>query len=135
MKKCSKCLEYKTFDNFYKRENRLCGYTSRCKSCLRQYKNVSLTSNRSRRNHFKKTYNITIAQYDEMLLKQNDCCAICKRHKSEVTVKRKNHLCVDHNHSTGKIRGLLCDKCNRGIGLLCDDIDILKNAIEYLLHD
>jgi hypothetical protein len=70
-----------------------------------------------------------------MLLKQNDCCAICKRHKSEVTVKRKNHLCVDHNHSTGKIRGLLCDKCNRGIGLLCDDIDILKNAIEYLLHD
>jgi hypothetical protein len=68
-----------------------------------------------------------------MLKKQNNCCGICKKHISEALLTRKSNLCVDHDHKTGKIRGLLCDNCNRGIGLLGDNIDILRNAIGYLL--
>jgi hypothetical protein len=127
-------LQEKPLEDFHKRYNRPCGYKSRCIDCVKKGKKPKRSRDYMRKYDLKKSYNITIAQYDEMLLKQNDCCAICKRHKSEVTVKRKNHLCVDHNHSTGKIRGLLCDKCNRGIGLLCDSIDLLNNAIKYL-HD
>ena len=88
-----------------------------------------------RKYDLKKSYNITIEQYNEMLKKQSNCCGICKKHISETLAAKKSNLCVDHNHDTGKVRGLLCDKCNRGIGLLCDDIDILINAIEYLSQD
>ena len=67
-----------------------------------------------------------------MFKEQNECCAICGKHKSELNMKRKNNLCVDHCHETGRIRGLLCDKCNRGIGLLGDSLKNLKSAISYL---
>jgi hypothetical protein len=78
--------------------------------------------------HLIQKFGITLEQYNEMLTKQNDCCAICGRHKSEL----KKALAVDHNHETLKIRGLLCEKCNRGIGYLCDDINLLKKAIKFL---
>lgn len=63
-----------------------------------------------------------------MLKQQNDCCKICKKHKSLF----KTHLHVDHDHSTGKIRGLLCQKCNQGIGYFYESIASLQNAIKYL---
>lgn len=63
-----------------------------------------------------------------MVKNQNGLCQICKSFKSN----RKSRLCVDHNHLTGKIRGLLCDRCNRAIGLFGDDSNILESALEYL---
>lgn len=61
-------------------------------------------------------------------------CQICGRSADDnITLsKRKRSLCLDHDHKTGKLRGVLCDRCNRGIGLLKDDIRILKSAISYL---
>lgn len=61
--------------------------------------------------------------------KQNNVCAIC--FKSELTVRNKN-LAVDHCHKTGIIRGLLCSNCNRAIGLLKDNVVIIKSALKYL---
>jgi lysine/ornithine N-monooxygenase len=77
----------------------------------------------------KRRYGITQEQYENMLTKQNYCCAIC----STDTVGR-NHTAfhVDHNHDTGKVRGLLCDKCNRGLGYFNDNPKFLKKASEYL---
>ena len=75
---------------------------------------------------------LTIEDYNIMFKKQNGCCAICNKHILELNQKKKKHLCIDHNHDTGAIRGLLCDKCNRGIGLLQDDKEILLNAYNYL---
>jgi hypothetical protein len=83
---------------------------------------------KSRHYHLTIHFNISELEYNEILKSQNYLCAICK--KMEPT-KNKN-LCVDHCHITGKIRGLLCNKCNVGIGMLCDDEDIVKNAYEYL---
>lgn len=80
--------------------------------------------------YLKDTYGITLKYYEEMLKAQGGCCGVCKKHHS--TLQR--NLCVDHNHVTGKIRGLLCDNCNHGIGKLFADIGIetLYNAIEYI---
>ena len=97
---------------------------------------------RFRRNHpnkirnykFEVRYGITLERYNEMSEKQNAKCAICgnpetAKHNSTQTIQR---LAVDHCHSTGKIRGLLCQDCNRGIGKFKDDITRLQNAILYL---
>lgn len=68
------------------------------------------------------------ASVRKAFLKDNATCAICKKHKSNFT----RALAVDHCHTTGKIRGLLCTNCNRALGNIKDSIDNLKNAIEYL---
>lgn len=73
----------------------------------------------------KRKFNLTQEEYQQLEQKQNYKCAICSG-------KCSRSLAVDHDHSTGKIRGLLCSGCNRGIGYLKDDISILKKAIDYL---
>ena len=73
-------------------------------------------------------YNITLEEYNKLFEKQNGNCAICGKHQSYL----KKGLSVDHDHVTGKIRGLLCNNCNAGIGLLKDDIKLLTIAINYL---
>jgi len=80
------------------------------------------------RKKLKYYYNITLKQYNEMFAKQNGCCAICGRHQDIFKVK----LSVDHNHTTGKNRDLLCNNCNSMLGQSHDNIDILKSAIAYL---
>lgn len=70
-------------------------------------------------------YNITIAEFKKMEKAQNGRCLICKR-------KPKSRLSVDHCHTTGDIRGLLCSNCNTAIGLLHEDTERMKNAIRYL---
>ena len=75
-----------------------------------------------------KNFGISLIDYNNLLLNQNNCCAICNINNS----KLRRNLCVDHDHRTEEIRGLLCDTCNRGIGLLKDNVEVLKNAIEYL---
>jgi hypothetical protein len=73
-------------------------------------------------------YGITLEDYNRMLSEQNDCCAICGKHKDNF----QRGLSVDHNHVTHKVRALLCHKCNTGLGNLGDDINILQKAIDYL---
>lgn len=79
----------------------------------------------SRERDYLRKYGITIAQYDEMFNSQNGLCAICK-------LDSEKRLCVDHNHTTGEVRELLCDNCNVGIARFHESIDSLKSAIEYL---
>lgn len=67
-------------------------------------------------------------QFSDMLLAQNGCCAICKKRSSSV-------LCVDHCHTTGKIRGLLCKQCNVGLGAFKDNTLALAAAVHYLQRD
>jgi hypothetical protein len=73
-------------------------------------------------------YGIGPEDYDEMFINQQGCCAICNKH--QLDLKRK--LSVDHNHSTGIVRGLLCDECNLGLGKFRDSVGMLKDAILYL---
>ena len=77
----------------------------------------------------KKNYGIQIKDYDAMLFAQNGVCAICSKEPPNHHKKRLN---VDHCHKTGEVRGLLCDACNRALGLFKDSSDILTKAINYL---
>lgn len=69
---------------------------------------------------------LTMIQSKQIYLSQNMCCAICKQSVSY------DEINFDHNHDTNKFRGLLCQKCNRGLGLFNDNIHFLTNAITYL---
>jgi hypothetical protein len=76
----------------------------------------------------RKNYNLSLSDWNKMFEKQNGCCAICHLHQS----KLPSRLCVDHCHTTGKVRGLLCTSCNMGLGHFRDDETILESAINYL---
>ncbi len=82
------------------------------------------------KSRLKNKYNITLDDYNQMLFNQKGCCAICDIHHT----KHRRSLSVDHCHTTGKIRGLLCDECNHMLGKVKDNITILKNSIKYLKH-
>jgi hypothetical protein len=73
-------------------------------------------------------YKITPEKQNELYVKQNGCCAICGIPEDKLNY----FLSIDHNHKTKKVRGLLCHTCNRGIGLLKDNINILQKAIDYI---
>jgi hypothetical protein len=77
----------------------------------------------------KRTYGLSKDEFDAMLAEQNGKCAICK---AEAPAHHKKRLNVDHCHTTGMIRGLLCDACNRGLGLFKDNPELLHKAIQYL---
>lgn len=151
MKKCTKCNEYKTLDLFCLDKRRKDGLGSHCRSCNFSYSNNykeyrknywsspagkerkqkqarKLVTKRSAKNwHLKNNYNLTIAQYDIMCASQQDVCAICHKKNARAVC-----LSVDHDHTTGKIRQLLCDKCNRALGLFCDSIEVIHSAFLYL---
>ena len=109
-------------------------YRRTCKTCRNleqralKEKNPEKHKESHRKSMFKRKYGITIDQYNLMFLKQEGKCAICGTHQSEL-----NHtLSVDHCHATNIIRGLLCSKCNTGIGYFNDNAKFLASAASYL---
>ena len=78
--------------------------------------------------YLKRTYGISLKDYNQKLIEQKHCCYICGIDELSV----KNGLAVDHNHETGDIRGLLCVKCNTGLGQFNDKVELLLKAVEYL---
>lgn len=75
----------------------------------------------------KKDYGMSVAEYRKLERKQKGLCKLCK---CEETHYRR--LSVDHCHKTGRVRGLLCNNCNRGLGLLKDNVTVLKRAVKHL---
>jgi hypothetical protein len=151
-KTCTKCKIKKRLINFHKTKFGKFGVASWCKLCFRKiskkyyYKHLDYYHNKNkkwRKNNkekvldwaFKK-YNLTYTDYLKILKNQNGVCAICgqQEHIKDIT-RRVRRLGVDHNHTTGKFRGLLCDDCNNLLGRAKDNIIILKSAIKYLKQD
>lgn len=79
-------------------------------------------------------FNLNSNDFDNLLLAHNNKCAICNLEETQVSnINNKVlSLSLDHCHLTNKVRGLLCHKCNKAIGLLQDNIELLKKSIEYL---
>ncbi len=133
LKLCKRCGETKPFSEFKKKsginlklaKSPQAHYITPCRVCLSdKYKDNKQAKIGARKRHLKHKYNIESEVYDEMLEKQKGKCGICN---SVFEI-----YCVDHNHETGKIRGLLCSSCNKGLGMFTDDIEKLKRAIKYL---
>lgn len=112
-KPCAACGAVKLLTEFVPSKIAASGRASHCNTCRSILKRVA-------------RYDITREQYLQMVVEQGGQCRICGR---EPGLKG---WAVDHCHLTGKVRGLLCGRCNSAIGLFNDDIDILTNAIRYL---
>lgn len=102
---CCSCKEIKSIeDNYTKGDQRT------CRSC-------------KRKRYIKRKYGLTLEEYEGLLKSQDGLCVICMTRKP---------LYIDHNHSTGKVRGILCQQCNTAIGYFLEDQEIMKRAIEYI---
>jgi len=142
-KLCTRCKIEKPISNFYARhiKSKKSSWCKECHIIARDiYRKKDMVENKEKYNawnrhwrgknvlklknyNLKKFYGITLEEYDAMVIKQNGQCLICNK---------KKKLFVDHHHLTKKLRGLLCDKCNPGLGFFDDDVNILKSAILYL---
>lgn len=130
--RCPKCKKIKAVKRFHKDSRTKSGYNYVCKVCRnarnRRYKQSSRTLRKRWEKHINDSYGITGEEYDKKFKQQAGLCEICERPPNP----NGRRLAVDHNHTTGKVRGLLCSKCNQGIGHLNDSIDLLNRCIEYL---
>lgn len=124
MKKCRVCCEEKIITSFPKNNTYSDGYASICKVCSsRQVKELR----DSFPHKYKATkFNTTPEHMAELLTIQY--CEIC----GDPPPKHRKYLAVDHCHTTGKIRGMLCDACNTALGKFKDDIALMEKAIDYL---
>ena len=131
MKKCTRCKEIKTLDTFSKDASRFGGYSSKCRPCCLNYSRSESAKLSNFKSYIKTQYGITVDEYNQMFTNQQGKCYICERHQSEFDIR----LAVDHNHITMKVRGLLCSRCNHGLGHLKADngTDLFFKAIQYLL--
>jgi hypothetical protein len=98
--------------------------------------NPERTTANKRKFNLAKNYGLSVADYDALLRAQGGVCAVCGRDEPNAHGRtgKQFALAVDHCHATGKVRGLLCQKCNRAIGLLGDDPVLMRRAISYLLR-
>lgn len=152
IKRCTVCNVNKDIDNFNLHPTGKYGRNSKCKECMSIKNKKRIVSHEEReklkeksrlyrknnpddfkwsvkQSSYKKLgINITREEYNKKLKEQDNKCKICGRSADGF----KKSLCLDHDHSTLKVRGFLCDNCNAGLGKFKDDILLLRNAIEYL---
>ena len=115
MKTCRVCGQGKNLTEFHTRKD-TGKIRNECKTCHAD-------------KQMQRNYGIDLSTYNRMFQEQGGVCKICNLPQKST---RNDRLAVDHCHETGKVRGLLCDGCNRGIGLLKDDYRIIERAASYL---
>jgi len=114
---CIDCKQFKSLDEYYDNKT---GKTSVCKDCSH------MRASKYHKNTYRYAkYGITKEQFDELFKNQEGKCPICK-------TELKEEIHIDHDHLTGQVRGVLCGKCNKGLGQFNDNIESLTNAIKYL---
>lgn len=122
---CSSCKIEKLASEYYLCNRHKDGLRCACKKCTNESGKRSRIKHpdTDKVKHARWKYGLSEAEYKCLLHSHNYCCAICKSTKT---------LCIDHDHVTTKVRGLLCRKCNASLGMLNDNIDLFKSAISYL---
>ena len=132
LKNCTKCHSPTDLTEFYTSPKARDGLHQWCKECQRAASRAwdrSPKGQRQRRaTHVKRAYGVTIEWLDEMLIEQGGVCAICKADEPG----GKGGFHVDHDHVTGKVRGLLCHDCNVGLGCFRDSEEMVVEAAAYL---
>jgi len=132
-KKCNRCQEVKTEFEFHKDKTTKLGLYGFCKVCKAKATSKYHHENKDHRRNLqlKRYYGITLEDYNSMREKQNFCCYTCGTEEKNL----RRGLLVDHNHTTGKVRKLLCDYCNVVLGKVKENTEILRNLIKYIDDD
>lgn len=130
-KSCSVCKKIKNVSEFYKRSDRPNSTRPSCKKC--SYDNPRSVETR-RLYKLKIRYQVDEHEYETMLAAQGGVCAICGQVEGGMANngKRKRRLSVDHDHGNGKVRGLLCGKCNILLGKVGESVVLLQSMVGYL---
>lgn len=133
IKICTVCGIGKPLTEYHLRSKKQPWPKSACKECHRvrarkHWEKNPLPKEVQRERNLKKSFGIGVKEYDELLTLQDGCCAIC----GTTSCSSGKNFAVDHDHQTGKVRGLLCKFCNTALGQFKDDTDVLRKAIEYL---
>ena len=122
---CNKIKSIKLFRKQGKKHSYICLKCNVKRVVSWQKANSERKRKYDKKRDLKRLYNLSLSEFNSLKRKQNNECAICGD---------KEKLCVDHDHKTGKVRGLLCHKCNRGLGYFKDDPFVLHEATEYLRY-
>jgi hypothetical protein len=134
MKLCSLCQIEKPLEAFNVNKAGKNGRYSYCKECHKLARVLHKGKAKTRFDYYLRKYAETKEQILIRLSEQQHRCAVCE---IEINFQDKtnsaNAACVDHNHKTGKIRGILCNHCNRGLGMFRDNPDFLLKASKYLV--
>ena len=135
--RCKRCGSLKSIHMFYVKNRNSNGKTGICKACklnTEKARKRGLPSgdlkNKSRKSYLKIVYGMTPEQYAQLLESQGGGCAICGNRENFRGNQKMHH--VDHDHVAGRVRGILCAKCNSGLGFFDDDETKLTKAIVYL---
>lgn len=136
-KKCTKCAEFQPLHNFHQAAHELLGVMSKCKACCKKYyqenrehiinrgmeyerRNKEYVYQRHREWKYRTKFNLGKEEYNELA---KNGCMICGTF---------DVLCVDHDHATNEVRGILCRNCNSGLGIFNDNVELLLKAAAYL---
>lgn len=157
MKQCTICKILKQDTEYHKNKQKPDGLESRCKICRSNINKINKEKNSKKQHEYylknkdkiltrnkiwsnnnpdkvknqklKYAYGITLLEFNQKLKKQNNFCKICNKSLLNLDSKK---IHVDHDHKTGRVRGILCHKCNSLLGLCNDNKIVLENAISYL---
>lgn len=132
VKHCKSCDQFKPVDDFNKSGDKRVGRHAHCKVCLATRWSASDHENRTRSKRAR--FGLSYDAYLAMCVEQGNRCAICGEAETDVHqgTRRIRELAIDHDHSTGAVRALLCGKCNKAIGLMRDNPDLMRAAALYL---
>lgn len=137
MKQCSKCQEILPLAAYSKKnaKGRKPGTQSRCKTCSledTQKWRSEQSLDRIKDLYLQRMYGVTLQWYQDTLSLQCNTCLLCGRAFHFHGKLTPDSPVVDHCHTTGKVRGIICNECNRGLGYFRDNPDALRNAATYL---
>lgn len=127
-KYCPKCDSTKVTTLFYPNRFKGDGLSSVCRDCTKKFY-AKRTKEKEREYHRAWMYRLTAKEYADILLKQNNKCA---NNACNVKSTDARNLDVDHDHATGKVRGLLCRFCNTGLGNFRDNLQLLQGIQDYI---
>ena len=138
-KECCVCNTRKPFSEFFNFKNKSDGKSYRCKSCDDKARKKWARNNpekahlSSRERNLKHKYGVDLEWYEKQFKKQKYSCAICESKVNKTTGNREFwNFSVDHCHDSGKVRGLLCNNCNRALGLFQDNPKLIRKAADYV---
>ncbi len=150
---CTKCKKWKPWKSFSRNKNGCKGYDPTCKTChcaysadwwvhthywqkhrvhIQQRKKATYDSSKVKADHLQRRYGISHKDFSALCRKQKHRCAICGTRIQNKACSREKAAVVDHDHATNAVRGLLCNRCNIGLGCFHDNAVQLRKAASYV---